>query len=104
MTHISSEIRINASKQQVWNILADLGAIVNFHPFILKSYYTSEQKEGVEAAFFRTPDEMITKIKKYLNNDDLRAATADAGFKCVYQDGHDIVSRMRSVIDLVEKM
>lgn len=47
MTHVSSEIRINAPKEKVWPIIADLGAIQNFNPAVNKSYYTSEVKEGL---------------------------------------------------------
>jgi hypothetical protein len=47
MTSVKSEIKINAPKEKVWNIIADLGGIVKFHPFITKSHYTSEQKEEV---------------------------------------------------------
>lgn len=50
MTHISSEIRLNAPKEKVWAIWADLGGIQNFHPGVKKSYYTSEKKEGVGAS------------------------------------------------------
>lgn len=50
MTRITSEIRINAPKNEVWNIIADLGAIENFHPGVTKSYYTSEVKNGVGAS------------------------------------------------------
>ena len=49
MTSISQEIRIDAPREKVWNILADLGGIQRFHPAVSKSYYTTEQKEGVGA-------------------------------------------------------
>ncbi len=47
MTQISSEIRINAPKQKVWAIIADLGAVQNFHPDVQKSYYSSENQKGL---------------------------------------------------------
>ena len=47
MTSVKSEIKINTPKEKVWNIIADLGGIVKFHPFVTKSHYTSEQKEDV---------------------------------------------------------
>ena len=59
-------------------------------------------KEGEEADYFRTPEEMMAKIRKYLNDDRLREAVAEAGFKRVHQDGHDVVSRMKFVISKLE--
>ena len=50
MTAITSTIRIQASKDEVWKILADLGGVQNFHPGVAKSYYTSDVKEGLGAA------------------------------------------------------
>ncbi len=37
MTKISSEIRIDAAKEKVWDIIADLGGVQNFHPGVKKS-------------------------------------------------------------------
>jgi hypothetical protein len=56
---------------------------------------------GVEADFFKTKEEMIRKIRLYLNNDDLRSHIAANGNQRVIIDGHDIVSRMARVIDFV---
>ncbi len=50
MTTITQEIRINAPKEHVWAILADLGAVQRFHPGVKKSYYSTTQKEGVGAS------------------------------------------------------
>ena len=50
MTTITQEIRINAPKDRVWAILADLGAVQRFHPGVKKSYYSTTQKEGVGAS------------------------------------------------------
>ncbi len=50
MTRITSEVLINAPKNEVWDIIADLGAIENFHPGVTKSYYTSKVKNGVGAS------------------------------------------------------
>jgi carbon monoxide dehydrogenase subunit G len=49
MSRINSEIEINAPREKVWAVLADLGAIQNFNPGVKKSYYTSEAREGVGA-------------------------------------------------------
>ncbi len=50
MTVVQSKIEINTSKDKVWAIIADLGGIVRYHPFITKSYYTSVQTEDVGAS------------------------------------------------------
>ncbi len=50
MTTIGGEIKVNAPKEKVWKILADLGGVQSFHPGVKKSYYTSDAKEGIGAA------------------------------------------------------
>lgn len=57
-------------------------------------------RERTEAEFFRTVDEMLSKIDHYLKHDHDRARIAAAGHRRVYQDRHDIESRMRHVINL----
>jgi len=42
MTIISREIEINASKQEVWNAIANFGDICHASPSVLKSHVTSE--------------------------------------------------------------
>lgn len=70
------------------------------------SEYTSDLaemfKEGVEAEFFRSKEELIQKIQYYTENEAARNAIAEAGYKRVITDGHDVVSRMSYVIHLVE--
>ena len=60
--------------------------------------------EGEEAEFFRTPEEMIVKIERYLADEPLRQAVASAGFRRVYADGHDVVSRMRQVLKWLDEI
>lgn len=50
MTTFKKQISINVPKQDVWDIISDLGAIYKFNPGVSKSYYTTDQKEGVGAA------------------------------------------------------
>lgn len=50
MTTFKKQITINASKQKVWDIVSNLGDIYKFHPGVSKSYYTTEEAEGVGAA------------------------------------------------------
>ncbi len=50
MTKSSSEIRIDAPKEKVWEIIADLGGVRNFHPGVKKSYYTSDNSKGLRAS------------------------------------------------------
>jgi len=51
MTTVSAEIQIAAPKARVWAILADLGDVVSFHPFVTKSYYQpTSTRTGVGAS------------------------------------------------------
>ncbi len=50
MTRVESEIRIDASKEKVWDVVADLGSVSVWNPALAGSHYTSEAKQGLEAA------------------------------------------------------
>ena len=50
MTIVCGEIHINATKETVWKVLADLGAVCTWNPTITNSYYISEAKQGVGAS------------------------------------------------------
>jgi carbon monoxide dehydrogenase subunit G len=49
MTTISREIKITKSKEEVWNVIANFGDICHGSPGVLKSYVTSDQKDGIGA-------------------------------------------------------
>ena len=50
MTRVAGEIRLDASKDKVWNVVADLGSVSVWNPALADSHYTSEAKEGLEAS------------------------------------------------------
>ena len=50
MTKVCGQIRINAEQGNVWDVIADLGAVSTWNPTITNSYYISEAKEGVGAS------------------------------------------------------
>ncbi len=50
MTKVTGEIHIDAPRQKVWGVLADLGSVSVWNPVIANSYYTSEAKEGAGAS------------------------------------------------------
>ncbi len=50
MTRLSSEIEIDAPREKVWAILADLEEVQHYDTAITKAFYTSEAREGVGAA------------------------------------------------------
>jgi spore maturation protein CgeB len=55
--------------------------------------------KGKEIDLFKSKKEMISKIKFYLENSNLRKKVAMRGNKKVFSDGHDIVSRMKMIIN-----
>ena len=56
---------------------------------------------GKEADFFKSKQEMINKLRLYLDDGNLRRQVAEGGHQRVIRDGHDIVSRMAKVIEQV---
>jgi hypothetical protein len=59
-------------------------------------------EDKVDAVFFYDPEDMINKIKFYLEHDDLRIKIAASGRRRVISDGHDVVSRMHYVVSSVK--
>jgi spore maturation protein CgeB len=75
---------------------------------MLLSEYTEDlaalYTEGVEAEFFRSKDELIAKLHRYLSNAELRLRVAEAGYQRVVADNHDVISRMRQVMAWVNEI
>jgi spore maturation protein CgeB len=65
---------------------------------------TGLYKEGKEADFFRSKEELIEKLTLYLGDEQLRQAVAFNGYRRVVRDGHDVVSRMKQILEHVEKI
>ncbi len=61
-------------------------------------------REGEEADFFRTPDQLVEKLAFYLGHEERRRSVAARGRRRVIEDGHDVVSRMRQVVTWVEEL
>ena len=74
---------------------------------VLLSEYSNELEtlydSGVEVEFFKTKDELIQVLHRYVNNESLRESVADAGYQRVMTDGHDVVSRMQQVLEWFEQ-
>ncbi len=47
MSKITKEVEINTPKAKVWSVLADIGAVENYNPVVTKSFYTSDNKQGI---------------------------------------------------------
>jgi hypothetical protein len=75
---------------------------------MLLSEYTDDlatlYTEGVEAEFFRSKEELIAKLHRYVANDPLRREVAEAGYRRVVADSHDVISRMSEVITWVNEL
>lgn len=54
--------------------------------------------EGIEAEYFRNKDELVEKVRFYLDHPEQRLAVARAGLERVHRDGHDVNSRIREFL------
>ena len=50
MASVAKRIQVDAPKEQVWAVLANIGAVQDYSPGVVKSYYTSEIREGADAS------------------------------------------------------
>ena len=73
---------------------------------LLLSEYSDELaslfRAGEDADFFKSK-ELIQKLRLYVDNESLCKSVAQAGYDRVYADGHDVVSRMKQVLEWVEQ-
>jgi spore maturation protein CgeB len=57
--------------------------------------------EGVDADYFRSPAELVSKAAFYLSNADVRLRVAESGRARAHADGHDVDSRVKTMLDTV---
>ena len=50
MTRIVVKTRVDAPRERVWDVIADLGAVSVWNPALADSHYTSAAKGGLEAS------------------------------------------------------
>lgn len=58
-------------------------------------------KEDEEACFFSSPEELVRKAQWLIHNPDIRERIAQAGLRRVWADGHDVVSRAKYFLSVV---
>lgn len=70
--------------------------------------YTKEMndlfKEGVDAEYFRSEEELLNKIKYYLNNPKRREEIANSGYERVIKDRHEVSDRANEIIYAFNKI
>jgi hypothetical protein len=75
---------------------------------LLLSEYTEDAASlytpGIEADFFRNPAELVAKLRLYVDDDTRREKVAAAGLKRAWSDGHDVVSRMRDLLEWITEV
>lgn len=61
-------------------------------------------REGFEADFFKNRDQMMEKIKLYVGDERARQRVADGGYQKVLSAGHDVDSRMRTLLGWIAEI
>jgi spore maturation protein CgeB len=61
-------------------------------------------KEDKEVVFFRNKNELLEKIKYYLDNEDERNKIAEAGYDRVIKDSHSVIERAKYILSFIEKL
>lgn len=72
---------------------------------LMLSEYTDDlatlYKENDEIVFFRSKEDLLKKVDFYLKNESSRKKIADNGFSRVHTDQHDVVSRIKLVLEWI---
>lgn len=93
-----SKLNRDTYTRRCFEIPASGTLLMSEHTEDLASLY----EENLEAVYFKSKEELVEKTRIYVANDSLRAKIAKAGCDRVSRDKHDVVSRMRQVISLIE--
>jgi len=56
--------------------------------------------EDADAVFFSSPEELLSKVRSLLADPKARKEIADAGYRRVYRDRHDIDSRASEMVEV----
>ena len=75
--------------------------------FMLAEYSSdlaSLYEEGMEAEYFRTPTELLAKVRHYLANPAKRQQIAEAGSARLLRDGHEVSDRARQIASIYERL
>jgi spore maturation protein CgeB len=59
--------------------------------------------EDEEACFFSSPEELVHKAQWLIHNPDIRERIAQAGLRRVWADGHDVASRAKYFLSMLNK-
>lgn len=59
-------------------------------------------KEGVEADYFDTKEELLEKVRYYLNNDNKRNTIAKAGYERCFKSNYTFKNRMTEILTLLK--
>jgi len=57
--------------------------------------------EDEEACFFSSAEELVSKVRWLLDNPDIRERIAKAGLRRVWEDRHDVVSRAKYFLSVI---
>ena len=55
-------------------------------------------KEDEDAVYFRSKEELVAKVRRYVLDDEGRNRIAASGYDRVHRDGHDVRSRARQLV------
>lgn len=61
-------------------------------------------QEDKEIVFYKNKEEFVQNIKYYLSHKEERQEIAEAGYKRLMQDGHEVKDRIEFIIDIFEQI
>lgn len=61
-------------------------------------------KENEEVILFRNGEEFVKKVKFYLENPEQRRRIAEAGFRRLIQDGHEVQDRIQQIMEIYNQV
>ena len=61
-------------------------------------------QENKEAAYFHSKEDLLKKIRFYLDNPDIRNNIAEAGYQRLLKDGHEVTDRVKEIIKVFNQI
>ncbi len=92
-----SKLNLDTYTRRCFEIPATKSLLLSEYSDELATLYLA----GEEADFFKSKEELTQKLRLYVDSEKLRRSVAHAGYNRVVADGHDVVSRMKQVLEWV---
>ncbi|MEI6553667.1 MAG: glycosyltransferase, partial [bacterium] len=95
-----SKLNNDTYTRRVFEIIATKRLMVSVYTDDLNSLFENKK----EAVYFNNKEDLVTKIKYYLNNESEYCSIVENGFNRLMSDGHEVQDRAQEILRIYNKL